>query len=156
MQPDQSHSELRKPLKGHGRTLKSLMPPDGVDFMLEFYRGFPASSTEKDGDGIAYSCSIPHRRSGARFEFSLYRLFDQGDPNPSRLRLSFCYSWSHVVTWLGRSDYGLPQTNFFAWDHSAVPKFGLALQSDPTFQSISEKQPRSVELRLEPIWGVFG
>jgi hypothetical protein len=156
MQPDQAYTEFRKLLKGHGRTLKSLMPPEGTSFALEFYQSFPLASPGKDADGIAYSCSIPHRRSGARFEFSLFRLFEQGSPTPSRLRLSFCYGWSDVVKWLGRPDFGLPQTNYFAWSHFDIPAFTRTLQADATYQSISDKAPRSVELRLEPIWGVFG
>ena len=158
MRPDESYTEFRRFLKGRGQTLKSLSVPDGLEAAIEFYRSFRVEDASHDGDGFAYSCSMPFRERGTRFELAFFRLFKSanGSFEPSRLRLSLCFNWLDVVRWLGRPDSGLPQSNHYAWELPDLGRLREVLEHDATYQAIIDRSPKTVELRFEPLWGVYG
>lgn len=107
-----------------GRTVKSLNVSDGFEVATGFYRSVRVDGAAQDGDGFAYSCSMPFRERGTRFELAFYRLFKSasGSFEPSRLRLSLCFNWLAVVRWLGRPDFGLPESNHYAWEPSDLAR----------------------------------
>lgn len=158
MRPEESYTEFRRFLKGRGRTLKSLNVPDGFEAATEFYKSARVDGAAQDGDGFAYSCSMPFRERGTRFELAFFRLFKSADGSfePSRLRLSLCFNWVEVVRWLGRPDFGLPESNHYAWEPYDLGRLLEVVERDPTYLAIIDRPPKSVELRFEPLWGVYG
>lgn len=157
MDPTETYTAFRRFLRERNLFLKNLNPPDGLVLMPEFYKVVRVDTVGSDGDGLAYCCSIPHRRSGARFEFSLFRVFRAPTPGAGyRLRLSFAFSWLDAVKWLGRPDFGLPQSAGFAWNEESIPQFVTRVEADPVYLAIRDKAPKAVELRLEPKWDIFG
>ena len=100
---------------------------------------------------------MPFREGGTRFELAFFRLFKSADGSfePSRLRLSLCFNWLEVVRWLGRPDFGLPESNHYAWELPDLGRLLDVLGRDTTYQVIINRPPKSVELRFEPLWGVY-
>lgn len=162
MKPEDSCDTFRAVLKSRGRTLKSLTVVDATDLMLEFYRTYRVDgSAPKMGDGLAYSFGIHHRKGKTPYELSLIRLFTTDDTNPgpngSRLRLSIGYRWTDAVPWFAQPDYGLPGGNSpYAWNEDSVAALVDHLRSEKVYQVLRQHSPRSVELRHEPIWDVWG
>lgn len=162
MKPAESYDTFRAILKSRGRTLKSLTVIDAADLMLDFFRSHRVEgASPKMGDGMAYSFGIFNRKGKTPYELSLVRLFTTDDasprPNGSRMRLSIGYRWTDAVTWFAQPNHGLPSGNSpYAWDENSVTALIDRLRSEKAYQVLSEHEPRSVELRHEPIWDVWG
>ena len=145
MKPTDAQAMLEKAIQEAGKSLEELTVAEGLDCMLDFYRGTRAEgcALEDEGDMLLYQWGTFDWGEGRYFQCNITRQFIQADLEDddaiSQLSLTFYFPPSDFHDSLGDG-------NHWCANLDDLTEFEELIEDNEAYQAVKDAAPETVEL----------